>query len=324
MRMGWLSLLGAVALAGPACGGTGTADTDDPGESGDRPSPYAESGESSGGPPPSLGADEVVDAAMTGLRTFVKLEPDAAIDAVEAMLVLEAECPEEQAAFVEGESTVILWASEGCTTSAGLEFRGAGRFERFTIAEGAAVGEGAMLSSEGGTMRMTAADGRFVELSGYVYYQRATSGEDSESYFEVNGQIAADPATASPLLDGTLRAQGGLYSYSGGGYEAIGGAGSLGAGALPGALAFQFSDFLFVPEACGREPLGTVSVRDDAGYWHDLVFDVGTLVEGEEPVFDAAKCDGCGAYLVGGQRQGEACVAEADLLALVEWEGLPW
>lgn len=324
MRAQWISVLGAMMLACPSSEEGGAGD----GPSDERPSPYAESSTGADAEPPTLSAEQAAASAMAGLRTFVVLEPDAAIAAVEAMLVLEADCPEEQAEFTEGDATVITFASAGCTTSAGLTFRGSGRLDRFTYAEGDATGEGASLSSEGGTLRLEASDGRFVELAGGVYYERVTSPEGAESYFEASGQLAADAdtAAASPMLDAGLHAQGGLFSGAGGGYVVLGGQGSLGAAALPDGLAFQFSDLLVAPSECAKEPLGAVSVRDDAGYWHDIVFDAGTFDLGvdEDPVFDATKCDGCGAYLVGGERMGEACVAQADVDALVAWEGTPW
>lgn len=325
MRARWLSVLGVATLACQSSGGGGAGDD---GPSDERPSPYAESSTGAEADPPTLTAEQAAASAMAGLRTFVGLQPDAAIEAIEAMIVLEAGCPEEQAEFTEGDATVITWGSAGCTTSTGLTIRGSGRLERFTYVDGETTGEGASVSSEGGTLRLDAADGRFVELAGYAYYERVTTPDGSESYFEASGQLAADgqTATASPLLDAGLRAQGGLFSYAGGGYEVLGGQGSLGAAALPDALAFQFSDLLVVPSECAKEPLGTVSVRDDAGYWHDIVFDAGTFDLGldEDPVFDASKCDGCGAYLVGGALAGEACVAQADVEALVAWEGTPW
>jgi hypothetical protein len=330
MRAARLIVRGAAVLAGAwwggACGGTGGGAGDDGEAESERPSPYAESGDSTGEAPPSLSPEQVAASAMAGLRTFVTLEPDAAIEALEGMLVLEDGCPEEQETYAEGDATVVTWYTEGCTTAAGLEFSGGGRLERFTAADGTSTSEGATVSSEGGSLRLGTADGRFIALNGYVYYERGSTEEGSESYFEVVGQLSADPETAavSPMLDERLRAQGGLYSYAGGGYEVLGGQGSLGAAALvDGALAFQFSDFLVAPSECGLEPLGTVSVRDEAGYWHDIAFDAGTIVD-EEPMFDEALCDGCGTYVVAGRIEGQACVAEADVLALLAWEGLPW
>ncbi len=322
MRAWWLLLLGTSVLACRSSGGAGSED-----ETSGRPSPYADD-EDVDAEPPTLTPDQAAAAAMAGLRAFVGLEPDAAVAAFEAMLVLEDGCPEEQATLMEGDVTVVTWSTEGCTTSAGLEIRGSGRFERHTTTAGDATSEGATVSSEGTTLRLHAADGRMLELSGYLGYERASSPEGAESYFEVSGQLAADPETAatSPLLDAAMRPQGGLFSYSDGTYAVLGGQGSLGAAALPDGLAFQLSDVLVAPPECDLEPLGTLSVRDDAGYWHDIVFDAGTFDASadEDPVFDPSRCDGCGAYLVGGDLRGEVCVDRADVLALMDWEGTPW
>lgn len=323
VRSAWSSML-VLTLACHGSGGGGQGDDEGPDTS--LPSPYAESTEESGAEPPSLSPEQAAASAMAGLRTFVSLQPDAAIEAFEAMLVLEDGCPEDQEVFTEGDATVTLWSSEGCTTSTGLELRGQGRLERFTTVDGDVMGEGASLSSEGSTLRLSTADGRFIELSGGVYYERASSPEGQESYFEAGGQLSADPETAAaaPLLDPALRAQGGLYSFQGDGYKGLGGQGSLGAAALPDALAFQVTGLFVLPVECAKEPIGTVSVRDDAGHWHDIVFDAGTVVDDEDPVFDADACDGCGAYLVGGTLAGQACISEDDVAALVGWEGAPW
>lgn len=317
--------LGVLAvLAVMACdeGGAGDDGVDD----GDRPSPYADDGDDPEAEPPSLSSEQVGVSAMAGLRAFVELQPDAVTEAFEAMMELEDGCPEEQAAFSEGDASIITWYTEGCVTSTGLELRGGGRFETYTFVEGDRTGEGATLSSEGATMRLETSGGRWLELSGYVAHERASSPDGSDSYFEIGGRLSADETTAggSPLLDGRSFAQGGLYSYVGGGYQVLGGQGSLGGDVVSPALAFQFSDLLLVPQACATEPAGTVSVRDDMGYWHDVVFDAATVEGDEEPVFEPELCDGCGAYVVAGQLLGALCVEPADVQALFAWEEFPW
>lgn len=321
MRRAWLGACLALGLACDGGGGLGGGD-DEP----ELPSPYADDGADTDAPVPSMDPDAIVNASVAGLRTFVDLQPDAVVDAWESMLVLEAGCPEEQQSTMEGESTVITWATEGCTTSTGLEIRGAGRLERFAGADGARTTEGAALFSEGGTTRLAAADGSFIELNGYVYYERGTSAEGADGYFEVNGTLAADEATAaaSPVLDPAVRAQGFLFSYSGAGYQALGGGGSVSGPVLGDVLAFQFSNFLVVPQACATEPVATLSVRDGEGFWHDVVFDAATLVDDEEPQFEPEQCDGCGTYLAAGAVVGDACISAAQVASLVDWEGHPW
>lgn len=69
---------------------------------------------------------------------------------------------------------------------------------------------------------------------------------------------------------------------------------------------------------CPIEPAGTVSVRDGAGEWYDVLFDGPTeaAVEIEDDL-----CDGCGAVYFRGTYVGEAC---ADFTALLDWQERPW
>jgi hypothetical protein len=108
------------------------------------------------------------------------------------------------------------------------------------------------------------------------------------------------------------------------GYKMFGGQGSLTGQGLAGATAFSFGDFTVVLDECGREPGGTVSVRDDVGFWHDVVFDAATVEDEEDPVWHGNACDGCGPYFASGVEDGTACVNKADLTALMNWEGVPW
>jgi len=227
---------------------------------------------------------------------------------------------------VEGENSVMLWFTEGCTTSTGLELRGGARFERYAFEEDGRMVEGAALSSEGTSMRLATADGRWFEMTGGVYYERGTSADANDSYFEVGGQIAADPTTAaaSALMDPELSAQGVLYSYSDGTLEALGGEGSMSGPLLGNARAFQFSDMFVLPQECATELAATFSIRDAEGFWHDIVFDAATIEDNQEPVFDASKCDGCGAYVAAGAVLGEACLNEAQVASFFDWQGFPW
>jgi hypothetical protein len=85
----------------------------------------------------------------------------------------------------------------------------------------------------------------------------------------------------------------------------------------------SFDEVLVVGEVCGVEPAGSVAVRDDAGYWHDIVFDSATLVN-EEYEWDPAACDGCGTYLAGGIESGSACIQDGAVASLLNWEAIPW
>lgn len=305
------------------------AETDEPAADGELPSPYAESGGDTEGEQPAMAMDEAISSSLAGLQSFIALQPDAVLDAYTALAVLEPECPEAQETFAEGTATTTVWYSEGgCTTSAGITFRGAGRLTTESIMEPEVAIEAATLSSEGTTMRIASSDGRFFEMTGYLGMRRETSPETTEAGFDLVGRYAADDATAagSALLEGRLRAQGYIYSYSDGTNNVLGGSGSLSGEGLGAARAFSFSNLLVLLSGCASEPIGAMSVRDDVGFWHDIVFDAGIWdpESGEEPVYDDAACDGCGAYLAGGEALGSACITSADIESLLDWEGSPW
>jgi hypothetical protein len=115
-----------------------------------------------------------------------------------------------------------------------------------------------------------------------------------------------------------------LYVYTADGYKQMGGRGSMTGPALAGGVAFAFGDFVVAPDECGSEPGGTLSVRDDAGFWHDVVFDAATVEDEEDPVWHGNACDGCGPYFASGVEDGTACMLQTDLAQLVGWEGVPW
>ena len=320
-----------ILLAGPGCqepeGGDADTDTDEPDE--ELPSPYAESGGETEDEAPAMAMEQAIASSLAGLQAFIALQPDAVLDAYTSLAVLEPECPEEQETFDEGTAVTTVWYSEqGCTTSEGVTFRGGGRLTTESVSEEDFTFEASTLSSEGSTMRITGSDGRYFEMTGYLGIRREAGPEVTEAGFDLVGSYAADEATAagSALLEGRLRAQGYIYSYSDGTNNVIGGAGSLAGDGLGEARAFSFSNLLALLSGCGTEPIGTVSVRDDAGFWHDIVFDAGMWdpETGEEPIYDDAACDGCGAYLAGGESLGTACITSADMESLLDWEGSPW
>lgn len=323
-----VGLCGLLVLVGcPTSGGEN--DESEAASEAELPSPYADSGDESEGDVPVMAMDQAVASSVAGLQLFVSLQPDAVLDAYAALAEFEDGCPAEQESYEDADGLTTTWYAEpACTTSAGVEFSGGARLSVVSVAGDDTTEEAMTLSTEGGTLRITHADGRRLEMTGYVATYREVGPEATQAGFELVGQFAADPQTAadSPLLEGRVRAQGYAYSYSDGTTRAIGGAGSLSGEGLGEARAFSFADFLLLPTGCSTEPLGTMSVRDDAGYWHDIVFDAGTYdpESGDEPVFDRTTCDGCGTYLAGGAVGGQACVTSADIDSVLDWEDAPW
>lgn len=323
-----------LAASGGCVGGDDEGDDGDDaagteGGTGELPSPYAES-DGSGGDTPSMGADDALDASVRGLQMLSELRPERVFNGFESMFEPEEGCPEEIETYGE-EATVTTWYVEGsCTTSSGLTIRGGGTYERLSVDEDGTTIELRALSTEDGTMRLETADGSFFELSGYIFHETAQGdgGQFSENYLEFSGSIRADEATAgkSALMDESLDLQLGVFAVREGPVRAFGGTGSIAGPGLGDALAFSFSQSAVISALCPEEPTGTFSVRDDAGFWHDIVFDAYVLGEGDddEPEVDEALCDGCGNYVAGGNLDGQACVDSSALAALLDWEVTPW
>lgn len=91
-----------------------------------------------------------------------------------------------------------------------------------------------------------------------------------------------------------------------------------------GALtAVDFAAVSFVLDelsVCTLEPSGTLALRDTAGVWHDLVFDVLPTGDGGLTVAEGA-CDGCGTVWDRGVDQGQICL---DVPSLFSEMAAPW
>lgn len=310
----------------------GTEDSGSEGTSGatsgdtELPSPYSD-GTTGSSDMPSIGPDDVTAAIVAGLEAFVTADPQGILDAYDELAVFEPGCPEFAQEADMGTLNVLVWQTEGCTTSAGLTVRGSGRIERrLGYVDGDRVVDGAQLSSQGGTFRLETDDGRFFELAGYIDFTRATNPDGSDGALAVTGDVSADPVTAagSAILSGAVRLQGYLYAYVGTGYRGLGGSGSVTGDVLGDALALSFDQALVVDLPCAAEPVGTFGVRDDVGFWHDVVFDAASYDDEGGVMWNEGACDGCGEYLAGGVAAGDACVDSAALAQLIAWEGMPW
>ncbi len=317
-----------LALAGCAPGDDHEGDDDEGAEgSGELPSPYDDDGAGEG-EVPVLSRDQVAALVPGALRSFVALQPQKVVELYQAIAVHDDACPEEFEEIVEAGTTVQTWYSDGCTTAAGVSFTGGGRLETFVREEEPGYDvTGASLNAEGASLSVVAADGRSLTLSGYFTWQRGVYGEEAtDSSIEIYGHASADAASAAgqPLLDGSVSAQGYMYSYADAESKSIGGEGALSGTALGDARALSFAELGVYSDGCTAEPSGTVSVRDAAGFWHDIAFDGITLDADEEPVVDEALCDGCGTYVAAGAPEGEACLAPAELADLLAWEQYAW
>jgi hypothetical protein len=314
-------LVGVIAVLGCDAAGSDDGET----TTGELPSPYAEDGDESGQAVPSLGPEQVAGFATAGLAGFVALRPEQVVDAYLALAITDEGCPEQLDEVVDGGTTVQLWYSDGCTTAAGTSFAGGGRLERYTIMEDGYQSTGATLNAEGPSFSIATADGRSLHLEGAFGHSRGTDGVSTDASIEIYGHARADAETAagSPLLDGSVSAQGYMYSYADADTKVLGGEGAWSGAALGDARAFSFAGVAVYSVVCTAEPSGTLSVRDAEGFWHDIVFDGITVVD-YEPTFVEGLCDGCGSYLAAGAPAGEACVAASELAAVLDWEDYAW
>ena len=318
---------GAVLLLG--CGEPEDPAEDESGTStSELPSPYSDGSQGpDDGAMPSMGRDDAIASGLAGLHTFVGLRPSGVVAAFEELAVFEEDCPEEQSVEDVDGYLVTYFYTEGCTTSAGLTIVGGGRLDRWTdLVDEGRTSSGASLSGEDGTFRLEKGN-RWLEFSGYMDYDAGTAEGEVDGYIYLGAEMSADASTAeaSPLLREGVRAQGELYVYASDGYKMLGGNGSISGPGLGNAAAMAFGEFVVAPDECGSEPGGTISVRDDAGFWHDVVFDAATVeTPDDDPKWHGNACDGCGPYLAAGVADGTACVTKADLAPLLDWEVAPW
>lgn len=233
-----------------------------------------------------------------------------------------------------GEFADLFWQGN-CTTSAGVSFSGFGfvrQFNTYTSPEDGQTYDGLSLSS---TSTIISPDGRALNI-GATINDLAIEGTGYKTYYRsINGNIQGQGEGTSdlPWLNNSLR----------GSIEAAGTTAPLGAGvgggdvlgrlavlrgglsgpALPeDVTAGDFADLQYLSGEfgvpCTQEPFGTISIRDDAGNWYDIVFDGPTF---ENPNVDLALCDGCGSTWYYGEEIGSTC---ADFSALLNWEEKPW
>ncbi len=281
-------------------------------------STYAYLFEEAVAPGPLLTAAAVADAISNAVRDTRSLgAPSVLATWATAMQEGAGVCP----VWTETASTAS-WRGH-CTAPSGAEFSGYGVERQYDY-----MGTGA------------------VRQVGQAVYGRGFVVTRDGSTFEMGGVALALEATPSDRPAGTpgawvgwrSRVEGSFaWSGSGGGwlatevtpelellaYEWESGArliqltGVIGGPVEGEAIAFEGlllrSDDL--PPACPSEPVGTISVRSEDG-WYDVVFD-GSL-EGE---VDPARCDGCGDAWFQGMPVGLVC---PDLSALLGWDHRPW
>ncbi len=174
-----------------------------------------------------------------------------------------------------------------------------------------------------GTATVDRADGQSMDFSGSWSMYRYEYG--TSAYVAVSAY--GDSRWQGAQYGGTWLAEESSLSYavSGGSAPNVGAYISVdgGVSGLTGTANSVWFDSVFMASAgqgssCPDEPSGTISIRDAAGDWYDVVFH-GPAYAGASSF--PATCDGCGEVWYEGRELGEACV---DLSSLTTWTGSPW
>jgi hypothetical protein len=300
-----------MALA--ACGGGGEA----PAEAA-QPSAWPDLEEAPAADEPELA---VVEAGIAAFYSLARdLDAGPAVDAYTAMMAeADAGCP----AWYEADGNTFWYAQ--CTADGGAQFDGYGFSYRYEDTD--LYGDGSLWTLDVlyGQATVLGADGTRLHLGGSVQSGRAQTADGASVWQSaVLGSVEYDGVgAAGTWLSGAVDPDLGIYAYYAPTWDARylyldGQLAGLDAWA-PGVSAVDAAALIIADPVFGwpcEEPAGAISVRDDAGTWVDVRFDV----DGETWTATGA-CDGCGGAWRGEDYLGEVCV---DPSALLDWGTEPW
>lgn len=257
---------------------------------------------------PELEAEDAERAVASVFAAALSYDANDAHRALDAVMTgADEACPRVDSS-PEGGS---IW-DDNCTASTGATFDGV--LASYTVSEPyyarAVTGEATVALADGtvfviaGGASTQIAEGRewVSDIEGVVRYSAAEDGSWLAEGVDLNFSFAAavgDAGTVETVqLDGTV--------------------GELGDDVVS-AVSF---DQLVVSDAsdfpCADEPAGGLAVRDAAGVWTELVFDV---VSADDGYSLTGECDGCGHLWYDGEDLGEVCVDPSPLLGVTppEW-----
>lgn len=291
------------------------------------PSPYIV--EEDDPPVPALTNEQVGDAIGDAVNRIFEFNAAPVVRAYKAAAdTTDAACPDY---YNDGTNT--YWY-DYCWTESGTYYAGYGFLYQYQNLDG---GDGYLYNGDYFYLvaDVTNAAGYTFSGSGAAYdvvlthEGTDTSAPHTVSYSVIQGVFAYD----GPEVAGTWMTEGvtpdltlsvydvpeatspyynGQYLTIQGGVSGLGG--DLGTVIFDGAIIFSE----MMGSTCTIEPSGTISARDNAGQWYDVLFD-GPTEYGEQ--VDPELCDGCGQVWYRGEPLGEACV---DFSHLLDWSGRPW
>jgi hypothetical protein len=270
---------------------------------------------------PALDAAGVSAALVDALGESLEANPSRLEGVFTELLARgDEECPAAET-FSDGAFETVTFEAD-CVSSSGTRFAGAASYTRFVDAprEDGATETGFTLDSNGGTFEISdEADGSSLVLSGYFDLHRGTGPGFVDANVNLQGTVTVDEAHAErdPWLSGARRGTLSLLFYGEpGAYQLLYLDGAV-AGLGGGVSALSVAEAgIEVGSDCDREPRGTLSVRDDNGVWHDVVFD------GHDD--QGGACDGCGEHLAGGVDDEPVCVGADAFESLFAFETWPW
>ena len=269
-----------------------------------------------------LSLGEVELAIFESFEVLQRLNPSLVHDAyAQVKDQTDPECP-----YFYDYYDYDYWA-DSCETDAGSSFSGQVGFWRTYNTQDDYYD----IIDEGyysGDAKVTSSDGETFVGSGYAYHsaKRDRYGTNNYHYWNVWGEYgwSGGGLEAGNWVQEDYTVEfsmwtGNYYGSDTATYTSLSG----GLSGLSGDInTILLRDFMIYSDElgseCDLEPYGTISVRDNAGNWVDVVFD--------GPAYWGAwafqpHCDGCGTAYFRGEEIGPTCI---DFSSWLQWENLSW
>lgn len=298
----------AVILGCPASDDAG------PAEEPYTPVPYVYDAEDP--PAPELALADIEAAVDAAVPLLPALSANPVFPAyAQAIAGADAGCP----SYYESDGN-RYWYDQ-CTSDAGASFSG---YSFYVNYDGYDDGSGVPYDGDAvyGVAEVQTADGYTFVAGGSAVSLVQNAETYTVYYSSVHGGFSWDgPGAEGTWLEEGVAPDLDMYAYAtepgnfflvNGGIARVGGLDAVVFDTL-----VIFADGL--GSACGSEPGGAMSVRDNDGNWYDVVFDGPPSFEENEA--DPELCDGCGTAYFQGEAIGPVC---ADFTRLLDFEGAPW
>ncbi|MFT5681615.1 MAG: hypothetical protein ACI8RZ_002521 [Myxococcota bacterium] len=236
-----------------------------------------------------------------------------------AMDASDAGCP----AFYEQDGNTFWYAT--CASGSGGEYDGYAfytLYDDYNLFGDGTPWDAIVLSGAADVMEP---DGDRYHLGGTAYFGESHNA-DTDLYISVTtGSFFAEgPEVADTWVttgsSPSLTLYGAQYPAYGINIMLMSGSTAVTSGDLS---AVQLNDLIMYTPSPGiypcAEPSGSMGVRDAAGNWYTIEFDV--VAEGDTYTAPEGTCDGCATVFHEGDALGEVCI---DPTPVIDWEITPW